>query len=548
MLGQVWEVVGGGANNGIVVRRGRSTASPAEGARLATGARIEELALEGDRLRYKLLEGTGPDSGWVSVSVRERGAPPKELLVKSSPPAGVALPVADEPPVVEACAEAAAATVAAGEAIASRGCEPGGWESSWHAGGEADGRTSCGGGGDAEHPEGDGAAAAVTAEASRQHLLPQDLEATDVPTGLLRKGARQLRSVFCRPEDDSIFQGLRVELLRVELDQDQRIKQTEVASNLKYGHRHWVLTKRCPVHTFVLNKLAELMDVDGLAWWTNLYEEASVDCKFHRDRSTYGGDADNPSLKPDYSMIASFGATRDFTLRHDATGREFSFCQENGDVIAFDNEVDEDFLHGLHPSEGRGLPRIAVVMVGKRVKSPKPLLPEFVGVWRPSEERPQGARWTPRLLQFSGKFSKPKQGGGQGHAFQDKEGREVFAPWELAWFVERGSGTSLARGVPGPGVDAFSLRGVVKDVLVWLERSVDQGMFDTLLKNIIRAEGGDRVEHVAFHLVPFHDPASPRIPKLIRLVWKGPSEADIQEKHDNLVGRLVRDLGLKLEQ
>mmetsp|Transcript_54063 Transcript_54063/g.167599 ORF Transcript_54063/g.167599 Transcript_54063/m.167599 type:complete len:209 (+) Transcript_54063:242-868(+) len=194
-------------------------------------------------------------------------------------------------------------------------------------------------------------------------------------------------------------------------------------SGMALGH-HWIATKRMPVHTFVLNKLAELLDVEGLAWWTNLYEDASVDCKFHHDWSSVGGDADRPDLKPDLSMIASFGASRDFTLRHEATGREFSFLQENGDVMAFNSEVDVDFLHGLHPAEGRGSPRIAVVMVGRHSPNPKPLLPEIVSIWRPVAKRAaaNSGRWLPQLLQFSGKFL--TEGSAQ-HALQDKTGREA---------------------------------------------------------------------------------------------------------------------------
>uniref|UniRef100_A0A7S4QR13 Fe2OG dioxygenase domain-containing protein n=1 Tax=Alexandrium monilatum TaxID=311494 RepID=A0A7S4QR13_9DINO len=508
MGGQVWEVIGGGTHGGIVVRRGRSTASPAESTRLATGSRVEELALEGDRLRYRLLEGgSGPESGWVSTSVGQRGSPPKELVVRVSPLAGDAAPAVGP-------AEVHGASEVLGES-----------------------------------PGHKAAACTSAPEDPSQRPLPQELEAVDPPTALLRRGARQLRGVFGKADDSGIFQGLRVELLRVEVDQDERIRQTEGANKLKsvaFGRNASIWSKRLPVHTFVLNKMAELLDVEGLAWWTNLYEDASVDCKFHRDRSIDGGtDADNPNLKPDLSIIASFGATRDFTLRHAATGREFSFTQENGDVMAFDSKVDEDFLHGLHPAKGRGLPRIAVVMVGRRSQLPKPLLPQFVSIWRPAEQRPEGgARWAPRLLQFSGKFS---AAGAPQHARQDKNGREVLAPHELAWFAERGSGVSLSQGIAGPGPDAFSHRGVVKDTRVWLERSVDQGMFDAVMKNLITNEAGDRLEQVEFHVATQEDPASARIPRLIRVTWRGRSEDDVEAKHAKLLDRLRHDLGLLVQ-
>lgn len=76
---QNWEVVGGASSGGIVVRSGKETSSSAESARLATGALLRQLSLEGERLRYELLEGSGPGTGWVSLKLKD-----KELVVKTT--------------------------------------------------------------------------------------------------------------------------------------------------------------------------------------------------------------------------------------------------------------------------------------------------------------------------------------------------------------------------------------------------------------------------------------------------------------------------------
>lgn len=52
-----------------MVREGVELKSAQTSERLSTGATIEELALVGERLNYKLLEGTGPAEGWVSLKV-----------------------------------------------------------------------------------------------------------------------------------------------------------------------------------------------------------------------------------------------------------------------------------------------------------------------------------------------------------------------------------------------------------------------------------------------------------------------------------------------
>lgn len=72
MGGQVWEVVGGGEKGGIVVRAGRHLGSAELAARLEKSSVVEELARNGDRLKYKLLSGNGPEEGWVSIRLKDK--------------------------------------------------------------------------------------------------------------------------------------------------------------------------------------------------------------------------------------------------------------------------------------------------------------------------------------------------------------------------------------------------------------------------------------------------------------------------------------------
>lgn len=75
-----WEVVGGVGKGGLIVRTQKSTSSTALPERLSTGALI--AALEHDevagRLRYELLTGVGPCTGWVATHVQGRA-----LLMKA---------------------------------------------------------------------------------------------------------------------------------------------------------------------------------------------------------------------------------------------------------------------------------------------------------------------------------------------------------------------------------------------------------------------------------------------------------------------------------
>eukprot|EP00404_Azadinium_spinosum_P019515 CAMPEP_0180497168 /NCGR_PEP_ID=MMETSP1036_2-20121128/42656_1 /TAXON_ID=632150 /ORGANISM="Azadinium spinosum, Strain 3D9" /LENGTH=87 /DNA_ID=CAMNT_0022505713 /DNA_START=70 /DNA_END=330 /DNA_ORIENTATION=- len=77
-MAQIWEIVGGADKGGILVREGEATGSPATKERLSTGALVEEIALNGERLNYKRLTGEGPAEGWISIKL-----PGKDLAVKT---------------------------------------------------------------------------------------------------------------------------------------------------------------------------------------------------------------------------------------------------------------------------------------------------------------------------------------------------------------------------------------------------------------------------------------------------------------------------------
>eukprot|EP00450_Noctiluca_scintillans_P029193 CAMPEP_0194541766 /NCGR_PEP_ID=MMETSP0253-20130528/82760_1 /TAXON_ID=2966 /ORGANISM="Noctiluca scintillans" /LENGTH=368 /DNA_ID=CAMNT_0039388299 /DNA_START=22 /DNA_END=1128 /DNA_ORIENTATION=+ len=72
-----WEVVGGVDKGGILVRSSKETTSPQDPERLSTGAIVQQLSLQGDRLNYVRVAGSGPASGWVSIKLKG-----KDLLLR----------------------------------------------------------------------------------------------------------------------------------------------------------------------------------------------------------------------------------------------------------------------------------------------------------------------------------------------------------------------------------------------------------------------------------------------------------------------------------
>lgn len=80
-LGHVWRIVGGSSKEGIIVRLKREIGSPKEEERLSTGALVEQMDLAEERLQYRLLEGTGPKTGWISTRLKVKGSE-KDLAVR----------------------------------------------------------------------------------------------------------------------------------------------------------------------------------------------------------------------------------------------------------------------------------------------------------------------------------------------------------------------------------------------------------------------------------------------------------------------------------
>jgi len=75
---QLWSVIGGCRQAGILVRAGADLASPTLPERLSTGALVEELELIGDRLHFHRVTGRGPERGWASITCAGR-----DLLIRT---------------------------------------------------------------------------------------------------------------------------------------------------------------------------------------------------------------------------------------------------------------------------------------------------------------------------------------------------------------------------------------------------------------------------------------------------------------------------------
>lgn len=76
---QIWQVVGGVKTGGILVRAGGDYHSPFFRERLATGALLQQVEIDDNRLKYICITGKGPLTGWVSLRTK-RGS---DIVVKT---------------------------------------------------------------------------------------------------------------------------------------------------------------------------------------------------------------------------------------------------------------------------------------------------------------------------------------------------------------------------------------------------------------------------------------------------------------------------------
>lgn len=81
----LWKVIGGAKSGGVMVRYGMDKDSPQvkeAGGRISTGATLKQIKLSGERLQYKKVDGDGPETGWVSIKLKD--AVLVEKLVKDA--------------------------------------------------------------------------------------------------------------------------------------------------------------------------------------------------------------------------------------------------------------------------------------------------------------------------------------------------------------------------------------------------------------------------------------------------------------------------------
>ncbi|KAL6072074.1 Fe2OG dioxygenase domain-containing protein [Balamuthia mandrillaris] len=169
---------------------------------------------------------------------------------------------------------------------------------------------------------------------------------------ILEGGCIYLPQFLCAAEDYTLLQSLAKELA-----DGEDHSMINWSKHLKHENPSFSNSFNC-----IIQKMADYFDVEVYATRLNFYPDGISWKPFHHDSHAYGGQG----KREDFTMGASFGATRQLVFLHPPSGMTFEFPQVNGDVFAFNSEVNRRFQHGLPKSKNNVGPRFSVIAWGRR--------------------------------------------------------------------------------------------------------------------------------------------------------------------------------------
>jgi len=149
---------------------------------------------------------------------------------------------------------------------------------------------------------------------------------------ILDGGCIYLPNFFCKTQDLNIFDKIKKELSSSEI--------VDWNKHSKYEN---------PTHSETFNSIVQQMakhfNVEVLQSRLNYYKDGNDWKSMHKDRHAYGEGVNK--IREDFTMGASFGASRNLDFIHEESNLKFYFPQNNGDIFAFNADINKKFLHGI---------------------------------------------------------------------------------------------------------------------------------------------------------------------------------------------------------
>lgn len=145
---------------------------------------------------------------------------------------------------------------------------------------------------------------------------------------ILNDGCIYLPNYFCQTDNLDIFNKL-----KLEVGNQQAINWSK---HMKYENPEFSET-----FNNIVMLMAKKFNVKVVQTRLNYYHNGLDYKPFHHDSNAYGNKIEN------FTMGASFGDSRELVFLHDETQNKFTFPQNNGDIFAFNKEINKKFMHGV---------------------------------------------------------------------------------------------------------------------------------------------------------------------------------------------------------
>jgi hypothetical protein len=168
---------------------------------------------------------------------------------------------------------------------------------------------------------------------------------------ILNGGCTYLPNYFCKTNDMTIFDKLKSELNTNNI--------TNWSKHFKYDDPDISST-----FTEIVEMMGKHFNVEILQTRLNYYKDGNDWKPMHKDRHAYG-EGDN-KIREDFTMGASFGSGRMLEFVHEESNTKFSFPQNNGDIFAFDSDINKKFLHGIPKSFKPIGERFSIIAWGRK--------------------------------------------------------------------------------------------------------------------------------------------------------------------------------------
>lgn len=151
---------------------------------------------------------------------------------------------------------------------------------------------------------------------------------------ILKGGCIYLPNFFCPTAELSIFNDLKTEIndsLMVNWSKHHKFEDPQFSVTFNK----------------IIDQMAKHFNVKVIQTRMNYYKDHTAYKPLHRDSHAFYVDENNNREKENFTMGASFGCTRALDFVHESTNSKFTFPQNNGDVFAFNSQVNDKFLHGV---------------------------------------------------------------------------------------------------------------------------------------------------------------------------------------------------------